>query len=516
MRARKGNATPAGSAAILGLSVLAGAAGLGGTTPTAEAQSAPADDRAVGVATAALRRAFTPAIGGSHLPLITALRQLRDPAMAPFFERITGSEDWQLQVHGILGLAELSSGGVIDISLLGPVGSAAQESIIAFGIDEKRLDDDSRMGLIAWVGLEPWPRLMLLADLHPLDAEGRSQAAALAGHEDIRIATLATVMSAADQGNVDVQPILARLDELDPRAWLEAVSWIYEAARQFELPGFRTLITATLDDPRLQRSTRDAGLTALLRVAPRAGALEWESALSEATRYGRRVRLGIALLAAGATTVRAVQPELIDEYDSGERLITEIAAACRAERSGTGLVIAACAMLATSHADAMAWALARAREMPEDDAIRVYACALALLDKPSEDRAPNDSTIAGQAAARLLEHDPQAVLRRLSDAPDDSFNQELLLTSLFDFHDPRVSETLETLPRGTPSRADSFVLLLLARDRELGAADLQQLAFIAEGGGRLIPPLEVQAAWHYLRQVGALDQALEEILPAGG
>src|SRR5687768_8140513 len=54
-----------------------------------------------------LERAVKPQHDGSHLAQLFALRQLRDPDLASLFESLLSNEDWQVQVHALMGLAEL-------------------------------------------------------------------------------------------------------------------------------------------------------------------------------------------------------------------------------------------------------------------------------------------------------------------------------------------------------------------------------------------------------------------------
>ena len=49
-----------------------------------------------------------PSRDNSHLPQLFALRQMRDPALAPLYELLMTVEDWQMQVHGVLGLAAIA------------------------------------------------------------------------------------------------------------------------------------------------------------------------------------------------------------------------------------------------------------------------------------------------------------------------------------------------------------------------------------------------------------------------
>src|SRR5262245_4009222 len=61
-----------------------------------------------------MKRAASAQRDGGHLPLLFALRQLRDPDLKPFFTQLAQSDDWQIQVHAVLGLAEIDPSKRID------------------------------------------------------------------------------------------------------------------------------------------------------------------------------------------------------------------------------------------------------------------------------------------------------------------------------------------------------------------------------------------------------------------
>ena len=56
-----------------------------------------------------LKRAVTTQRDGSHLSLLFALRQLHDPDLQSLFQQLVQSDQWQIQVHGVLGLGEINS-----------------------------------------------------------------------------------------------------------------------------------------------------------------------------------------------------------------------------------------------------------------------------------------------------------------------------------------------------------------------------------------------------------------------
>ena len=61
-----------------------------------------------------VRRAVIAQRDGSHLPRLFALRQLGDPTLKPLLYQLAHHEEWQVQVHAVLGLAEIDEPNRID------------------------------------------------------------------------------------------------------------------------------------------------------------------------------------------------------------------------------------------------------------------------------------------------------------------------------------------------------------------------------------------------------------------
>ncbi|HIN09186.1 MAG TPA: hypothetical protein EYM64_01260, partial [Phycisphaerales bacterium] len=106
---------------------------------------------------------------GQHLLNLAALRNLRDSDLRPFFFQFTQHPEWTVQVHAVLGLAELSDEGVVDPWLVQQVAPSAREHLIAQALEDGLLEREQMEELLAWPLLEAAPRLLLLADLRSID-----------------------------------------------------------------------------------------------------------------------------------------------------------------------------------------------------------------------------------------------------------------------------------------------------------------------------------------------------------
>ena len=99
---------------------------------------------------------------GEHLANLSALRSLHDPALKPFFYNLVQHNNWSIQVHAVLGLAELSEDGRIDPWLVQQVSPLAREQLVIKSLSESLLSLDGIKSLLDWSLLEPAQHFYLL------------------------------------------------------------------------------------------------------------------------------------------------------------------------------------------------------------------------------------------------------------------------------------------------------------------------------------------------------------------
>ncbi|MBT5657822.1 MAG: hypothetical protein HOI89_08590, partial [Phycisphaerae bacterium] len=86
-----------------------------------------------------LDRAITPQSNNEHLMRLSALRALRDQRIEPLLVSLTSDDDPSIQIHALLGLAELSEDGRLDPARVVAASPAARQATIALGLDSDRL-----------------------------------------------------------------------------------------------------------------------------------------------------------------------------------------------------------------------------------------------------------------------------------------------------------------------------------------------------------------------------------------
>jgi len=459
-----------------------------------------------------MRRAVTAQSDGSHLARLFALRQLCDATLEPLFRRIAQHEPWPVQVHAILGLAEIAvtdTGSHIDPWLVRQVDTSAQQMLIASALDMGLAGREQIQELLAWDELDSQSRLMLIGELMldgvaAADTVDRSSVAKLAGSSHREIAGMASMLL-AQLG--DAAPFSAHADQLATlpnRDRNRHLLWMLEIVRQFELTVMEDWVRQTIETPGVDRDVKYWGVYTVLTLDAREGAALWERHLGSDPGYGQQVRYGMLALAAG----KEVPVRVYDRLDSKEALVRRMVDVGRAMSEGRNLMGPLIALIDLGHAKTATWAMQTLEELPPAESGPVYQHIIENFEREQDGQAERNAA-AIEATTNLFEADPNAVLGRLQAVPDDSVSQEVILLGLFETRSAAAGRAAAGLRRIGAGRADSLALLLMARHGEpLSDDDIRSLGRIAAGGGRVSIGLQAQAAWLYLKRSGEIDRAL--------
>lgn len=469
-------------------------------------------DESTAAAVGMLRRAVTPDRDGSHLPLLFALRQLRDPDLKSLFYQLAQSGDWQMQVHAVLGLGEIDPNHRVDPWLMTKIEPQAQEAVVATGLDLKLIGPDQITEILKWDKLSPSARLFLLAEQISLGQKtDPAEVAKLVGADDDNTAALAACLAAQLGDPAPLQAIPARLAKLNDNARDAVRLWLLEGVRRYHLVAAKGWVESVLSEPSLEPEVAYRAVFSLLGIDVDAGMKAWERQMGAQPSYQQRVRYGMVLLATGASVPVSAYDRLVKGSD--DELVLKMAAVGRAISTGTDQSAALEELIDLSHMKSVEWAMDHLEEIPKEQAAAVYAHLIDRLgDKPS---AQGDAiALAVRAVSKLFAIDPNDVLARLRAAPDDELLQQTILLGLFETDAQDVGKAAASLRRIGSGRADSLALLLMAKHlKGLSTEDVQKLGSIAGGGGRVSAILQVQAAWMYLKQTGQIEMTLASVFP---
>ncbi len=264
-----------------------------------------------------LQDATTYQRSGQHLLNLAALRNLRDADLRPFFLQFAQHPEWTVQVHAVLGLAELSDEGVVDPWLVQQVAPSAREHLIAQALDDGLLKKEQMEELLAWPLLEPPPRLLLLADLRSLDPSkvDESMLKELASMTNLSVAMFASILTEEKKIIKDATIRLRRAARTDRD---KALHRTMQLIREYKVHEASDWLVSILRDNAvaLTDDERYWTLYSLLSIDVEKGIRIWNRSFSLKPNRAEQVRYLLVLLESGVVPTPEVLKRLkIDVED---------------------------------------------------------------------------------------------------------------------------------------------------------------------------------------------------------
>lgn len=443
--------------------------------------------------------------GVQHASMV-ALRQLRDPSLRGFFERMTKSDDWSLRVDAVLGLAELAQSARIDLELVeGLPGESDRESAISAAISLELLDAERVKTLLSWDDLPPMAKALLAAELRKLG--GTPDAALLVKLAQSRSPEVAGLAAAieldvgAPGAQAAADAVLVTLGTLPPRARSSAAAQIAEACSINRLRGAAAFIGTLSNLAEIAPDARMRVLGSLLVLSPETAYPLFAAAVERDRSQLSLVRHAAVLLASGA---RAPEAEW-NRLRNGDALLEGIAEAGAMLARGDDMS-AYRKLVALNHRITLIAALEGARRIGPSAERALGIEALTLLRDSSRNLGPLLDP-ALRALARLAATAPGELRPALEESISaESPNRELQEAILMSLLGSGTAEAAEVagLARGRATRlGEAFICLAHARtSAKLEQGDIDFLATIAGGGASVDPTLRTQAAWLWTRHAG--------------
>ena len=462
-------------------------------------------------AVATLRRAVTKQPDGSHVPLVFALRQLRDPDLKPLFYQLAQSGDGQSQVQAVLALAEIDPTKKVDVWLISQIQDQAQEMVIANALDLEMISPQQIEQILSQDSLNPMARLMLMAeqllagqsniDANELDVLSKSEDEYVAGFASILLAQLGQPAQwTAYQKTIEAQKLNSRT---------RLTLWLLDAIGRYKITKFSDWVRAQGTASDADEAVTFRAVYAMLQMDPAAGLDLWSKAVGDKPSAGTQARYALTLLAVSED----LPPQAFDRLRvaGADSLVLDMAEAGTAVASDTDPSASLIALLKTGHLKTTDWVMTAVEDLKPEHAAKVYKFLIEQVDVSTS--AQTDPVgLATKSVAKLVEIDPSWVLERLRAAEDDSVLQQTLLLGMFQSDSPLVGEAAAQVRRIGSGRADSLALLLIAKHaKSLDPEDLKKLGTIASGGGQVSDVLQVQAAWFYIKHTNNIQTALGSI-----
>lgn len=448
---------------------------------------------------------------GQHLANLSALRNLRDPALKPFFYKLAQHNNWIIQVHAVLGLSELSKDGLVDTWLIQQVAPLARQQLVSQSLRDHLLTTQQMQSLLDWSLLEPAPTLLITADLHSKGVSPSEEVLhQLVNNTDLGIATVAALLSANQETIEDVTNRLRRSTAREKRV---ALSQAMHLIQLYEFPAGKQWLESLLDTT--THNLTDAqflqSLFTLLHLDHDSGMEQWKNAIpSEPTKL-EQVRFLLLLMDAGVEIDDSITQLLnIDPEDGLPYALSRAGSETIDDASqGSSYIQSLIDLVNRGHSKSTQWAFRRASTLPNAFAEEFYT-TLTMLPEDSSTTDARRRDVSVLSFSKLIQLDPIKAWQLLRTVEDDSQQQELMLLAMLQHPGDELLEKEATaIRRIGVGRPDAMALLLAARGTEpLSDSDQRLLGLIAASGASIGSPLETQAAWLYLRRVGMTDQAL--------
>ncbi len=453
-----------------------------------------------------LDQAITPQPGNAQLMRLSALRALRDPRLEPLLVSLLGVDDPAIQIHALLGLAELNADGMLTPDRLAAAGADAAEIAIQLGIAEGRLSTADMRTLLGRT-MSAETRVAILAGL--LEAGETVTPAELAAvavePETPAEAAIATLQAYLGRPAA-MESLAVRLrtnpdDELSQAT----VFSVLEQAQRFPSEAATRLAWACLKSMTSPGLRRFALLT-LLEAGVDGTDVAFATEYRAATRRRHQVDLALLLLMTGTAAPDSVRPLMADD-----ELLNRMAEASAALADDPRTAVAALERLIdTGHRRTISWAVDASTDWPDAVAAPLLE---RILDLSVE--AGLQSTMSANgvtAASALLNRAPDRFRKRLAAAADDGVEQQLLLLALLQKPAPEFADTVASIHRIGIAAPDTLALLVLARDQTaIEPADVSNLQLIATGS-QASEAVRTQAAWLAVRHSGVVDDVVASLL----
>lgn len=445
---------------------------------------------------------------------MAALRQLRDPALAPLLERLRSAERWTLRVDSVLGLGEISAERRVSLSFIEQLpGERDREAAIGAAVGLGLADAAQLRTMLEWVDLPPAQKALIATKLREKGAIADPAALKrLAESKSPQVAALATAIL-IDQKAPDAGALSARVRDqisaLPPNLRSSAVAEIGEACVQGGLKGAADFVAMLAALPSLNDDGRVRVLGALLILAPEKAYPILARNIAAETSAGRLLPYAALLLASGARAPAAEwdrfkgQSELLDAIGGVGRSITEGSDAGAYAR-----------LVALENRVLLRAALDGAKRLGESHERALGRECLAFVLKPGPTPPALSETLL-VALCRLAELSPEDLRAPLADAELDQPTRDAFLIALLNAG-TREAAAVAATAKGKASRlGEGNIAVLTARHASaLAPDDLETLMRVAGGASNAPAPVRIQAAWLWTRHAGKADAAIEELSAA--
>jgi hypothetical protein len=454
---------------------------------------------------------------GTHNQLLRALRHLRDPLLKPFFEQLATAQQPAIRIHGLLGLAELSRNGKLDLARVAEIAEpVVQAEVITAAMDSQLLTLADARQVLDWQNLDLSVKVLVATRL--IEAGDFRDAAMLreAAHADTAGRRGLAGLLLHQLGDPAGTAILHELDRARDAQREVVRSMLLQTAARHGFTRTADWAHAVATDPDADPRVAMLGLRTAMRLGDTRATALWRQRFGSSTDVAERVRLALLALRLSPW----LQPALFEPMiGSEDEMIAAMGRAGRAIASADpGLSDHVVPLLLMHHPLVNEWALEYAREdaTPDDAQLILFGIIRAYGEGPEKTRVQRLDNLIEASMTLFDEHTAVAVqllTPMLNDPRTERLMRQGLLLGLLRSRID-VAPVVRDLPTFADADTQSLAVLLRARGGgALSPQDLADLRLIVRGGARLQDTLRIQAGWLYLVRTGQADAALRTLRP---
>ncbi|MCC5829296.1 MAG: hypothetical protein JJU36_07595 [Phycisphaeraceae bacterium] len=472
-------------------------------------------------AVALLAEGLRPARDGSHMAVIQALRHLREPQLEPLMEHLAQSADPNLRVHGIMGLAELSEEGAIDLDrVLAFTRPEWQVEVLGAAMEYGLLSDAQASILMTMPNVDDGVKVLVAGSLarHGEVAE-REVLRRAARSDHLSRAAVAAVILLQIQ-DPDAPAMMASIESRVGGRMREMIQQLaLRTAYRFRFDRVGPWALGLIEDPQAGMPVRLAALELALEIEQESAGDAWLELFGQTPDLANQMRLALIAL---RTSSRG-DPRVFERLSAmDEPMLRKLGRAGHAVATGGDSLAPLIELVESRHPPSILWIQKYAVEEARPE------LGFALLTRIIEmARSPRDEAViepgramrvdqAVTAVELLLICDDDSAVRYLADllrVPDqDTTLVEVVLGGLVRSGRQRAAEVVEGLDPWDQSTLDELTAMVRGR-REAGLStdDLEHLDNVIRGSRITQRTLRIQAACIWLKHQGQLPEALDRI-----
>lgn len=459
---------------------------------------------------------------GSNGPgdaLLRSLRQMRDPALRPFFKQLVASHLDALRIHGMLGLAALSPKHQLDLAQVVTIKSPdALAQLISAALDDHLLPAAQAKQLLAWPGLSRYVKVLLIA--RRFDTEGRKHLKLLrqaAKSKKIGERSLASLLLYELNDPAGIKGLQAldrstssKRDVVRAMLLMTALRQKFHRARQWAY----AIATEHGVDPNLQLLAERVAMRFGSRATDNLWARQYAAA---AAHPAHQMELAMLVLHLSPWLPASLFKPMLADPDP---LVQQIGRTGRAIAQGkANAADQIITLIQQQYPPANQWAYnyASTQAKPSNAQMIYLGLIVAYKQGAAAGRMRRLNT-AVQAAQALYEQDPKVathLLRPVLASPKtDPMLVKGILLALVRTQKPGTVAVIRGLHQFSTLDADDLATLLRAKHAgKMTRSQMRDLSLIVRGGSALEPPLEIQAAWAWLKRTGQSQAVLALLHP---